>query len=158
VGACAAALLAARYYVTKDATAEEDLAALGARLPSDVPAAEDVVAPARAVANSLKTFASDFDFDVTKGDITEWFNGLEDPVETIAPPAAALFVANLIVYAAHVPVFNVAAPRALELAGVAVALAAVEKYGASDGSARFQEDLGRYARQGGDAVKQLIEK
>ena len=158
VGACAAALLAARYYVTKDATAEEDLAALGARLPSDVPAAEDVVAPARAVAKSLKTFASDFDFDVTKGDITEWFNGLEDPVETIAPPAAALFVANLIVYAAHVPVFNVAAPRALELAGVAVALAAVEKYGASDGSARFQEDLGRYARQGGDAVKQLIEK
>ena len=158
VGACAAALLAARYYVTKDATAEEDLAALGARLPSNVPAAEDVVAPARAVANSLKTFASDFDFDVTKGDITEWFNGLEDPVETIAPPAAALFVANLIVYAAHVPVFNVAAPRALELAGVAVALAAVEKYGASDGSARFQEDLGRYARQGGDAVKQLIEK
>ena len=86
VGACAAALLAARYYVTKDATAEEDLAALGARLPSDVPAAEDVVAPARAVASSLKTFASDFDFDVTKGDITEWFNGLEDPVETIAPP------------------------------------------------------------------------
>ena len=68
-------------------------------------------------------------------------------------------MANLIVYAAHVPVFNVAARRALvQLAGVAVALAAVEKYGASDGSARFQEDLGRYARQGGDAVKQLIEK
>jgi len=156
VGACAAALLAARYYVTKDATAEEDLASLGARLPSDVPAAEDVVAPARAVAASLSRFASDFDFDVIKGDITEWFNGLEDPVETIAPPAAALFVANLIVYAAHVPVFNFAAPRALELAGVAVALAGVEKYGATN--ARFQEDLGRYARQGGDAVKQLIEK
>ena len=91
-----------------------------------------------------------------KGDITEWFNGLEDPVETIAPPAAALFVANLIVYAAHVPVLDAAAPRALELAGVAVALAAVETYGATD--ARFREDLGRYARQGGDAVKQLIEK
>jgi hypothetical protein len=156
VGACAAALLAARYYVTKDATAEEDLASLGARLPSDVPAADDVVAPASAVAASLSRFASDFDFDEAKGDITEWFNGLEDPVETIAPPAAALFVANLIVYAAHVPVFNLAAPRALELAGVAVALAAVEKYGATN--ARFQEDLGRYARQGGDAVKQLIEK
>ena len=156
VAACAAALLAARYYVTKDATAEEDLASLGARLPSDVPAAEDVVAPARAVAASLSRFASDFDFDVIKGDITEWFNGLEDPVETIAPPAAALFVANLIVYAAHVPVLDAAAPRALELAGVAVALAAVETYGATD--ARFREDLGRYARQGGDAVKQLIEK
>ena len=110
------------------------------------------------MARALGDWSADVDVEKTKGDVTEWFNRLEDPVETIAPPAAALFVANLIVYAAHVPVFNVAAPRALELAGVAVALAAVEKYGASDGSARFQEDLGRYARQGGDAVKQLIEK
>jgi hypothetical protein len=44
----------------------------------------------------------------------------------------------------------------LELAGVAVALAAVEKYGNT--GAKFQEDLGRYARNGGDAIKQLIEK
>jgi hypothetical protein len=156
VGACAAALLAARYYVTKDATAEEDLASFGARLPSDVPAADDVIGPAGAVAKSLGAFFSDFDFEKTKGDVTEWFNSLEDPVEQIAPPAAALFVANLIVYAAHFPVVSVFAPRGLELAGVAVALAAVEKYGNTN--AKFQEDLGRYARNGGDAIKQLIEK
>ena len=77
-------------------------------------------------------------------------------METIAPPAAALFVANLIVYAAHFPVVSLAAPRALELAGAAVAVAAVEKYGAGGG--KFQEDLGRYAARGGDAVKRLIEK
>ena len=34
--------------------------------------------------------------------------------------------------------------------------AAVEKYGNTN--AKFQEDLGRYARNGGDAIKQLIEK
>ena len=156
VGACAAALLAARYYVTKDATAEEDLASFGARLPSDVPSVDDVVVPAGAVFKSLSAFASDFDFEKTKGDVTEWFNSLEDPVEQIAPPAAALFVANLIVYAAHFPVVSVFAPRGLELAGVAVAIAAVEKYGNT--GAKFQEDLGRYATRGGDAIKQLIEK
>ena len=155
-GACAAALLGARYYVTKDATAEEDLSSLGARLPSSVPAAEDVVAPAKAVARALGDWSADVDVEKTKGDVTEWFNRLEDPVETIAPPAAALFVANLIVYAAHFPVLSLFAPRALELAGVAVAVAAVEKYGNT--GAKFQEDLGRYATRGGDAVKQLIQK
>ena len=156
VGACAAALLAARYYVTKDSSVEEDLANLGARLPSSVPAADDLFVPARAAVGQIGDWSSDFDFAKTKGDVTEWFNGLEDPVETIAPPAAALFVANLIVYAAHFPVVSLAAPRALELAGAAVAVAAVEKYGAGGG--KFQEDLGRYAARGGDAVKRLIEK
>ena len=156
VGACAATLLAARYVVTKDATVEEDFSNFGKSLPSELPQPDDVVTPVTAIASKLSTFASDFDIEKTKGDVIAWFNGLEEPVETIAPPAAALFVANLIVYAVHFPVINVAAPRALELAGVVVAIAAVEKYGNT--SAKFKEDLGRYAVRGGDAIKSLIEK
>ena len=156
VGACAATLLAARYYVTKDATLEEDLAAWTRRLPGDMLAAEDVTVPAAAAAAKVSDFVSAFDLTETKGDITEWFNGLDDPVETIAPPLASLFVANVIVYAAHFPALSLFAPRALELAGVACGIAAVEKYGNT--SSKFQEDLGRYAIRGGDAIKALIEK
>lgn len=156
IGACAATLLLARYVVTKDATIDEDLAGFGKKLPQDIPAPDDLVSPTTAVFGKLSKFATEFDFESVKGDTIEWFNGLEDPVETIAPPAAALFVANLLVYAAHVPVINLAAPRALELAGVAVLIAAVETYGNT--SAKFTEDVGRYAVRGGDAIKQLIEK
>ena len=82
----------------------------------------------------------------------------DGPATALAAAALAMLVVDLALQVA----FQGAAAfgsRGLQVAyAVAVALAAVEKYVASDGSARFQEDLGRYARQGGDAVKQLIEK
>ena len=152
VGACAAVLLAARYYVTEDGTVEEDLVNFGASLPQDVPDVADVTGPVTALAGKV----SAPDVEKLKGDAVEWFNGLDDPVETIVPPAMALGAAYALVSVAHFPVLGLVAPRLLELGGVAVAAAAVEKYGNT--SADVKKDLGEYAARGGDAVKTLINK
>ena len=152
VGACAAVLLAARYYVTEDGTVQEDLANFGKSLPQGLPDVADVTEPVTALVGKL----SAPDFEELKGDAVEWFNGLDDPVETIAPPAAALGAAYALVSVAHFPVIGLVVPRLLELGGVAVAAAAVEKYGNT--SADVKKDLGEYAARGGDAVKTLISK
>ena len=118
---------------------EEDLARFGASLPRDVPDVADVTGPVAALAGEGLRARS----RKTRGDAVEWFNGLDDPVETIVPSAMALGAAYALVSVAHFPVLGLVAPRLLELGGVAVAAAAVEKYGNT--SADVKKDLGEYA-------------
>ena len=106
----------------------------------------------------------DADLDILQDDVQQaparlqrWFQGLENPVETIAPPAAAL---GATVVAGQVA--NRARPRARAAApsrvvGVAYALAAVNKYGGEEGGS-LKEDLAAAAKRGGDAVKALAGK
>ena len=100
----------------------------------------------------------DADLDILQDDVQQaprlqrWFQGLENPVETIAPPAAALGATVVAGQVANLPVLALALPRLLELVGVAYALAAVNKYGGEEGGS-LKEDLaaaaaGRRRRQG----------
>ena len=92
VGTAAAVLLAAKYFVEKETTPEEDLARLGASLPGDVPSPDDILKPAGAFAKRL----GDVDLDILQDDLKQaparaqsWLGGLDDPAGTVAPPAAA---------------------------------------------------------------------
>ena len=160
IGTAAAVLLAAKYFVEKSATPEEDLASFGASLPSDLPSVDDILKPAGAFAKRL----GDVDVDILQDDLKQapqrvqsWFGGLDDPAGTVAPPAAALGAAVLAGQIAHLPVLAVALPRALELVGVAYMLDAANRYGA-DESANLKDDLAAAAKKGGDAVKRLAGK
>ena len=160
VGTAAAVLLAAKYFVEKETTPEEDLARLGASLPGDVPSPDDILKPAGAFAKRL----GDVDLDILQDDLKQaparaqsWLGGLDDPAGTVAPPAAALGAAVLAGQVAHLPVLAVALPRALELVGVAYLLDAANRYGA-DESASPRDDLAAAAKKGGDAVKKLAGK
>jgi hypothetical protein len=146
VGACAATLLASRYLVTKDATIGDDASDFVAKLGDEFPAVDDVVAPVTALA----------DVDDVKASATEWYEGVSDPVEEIAFPAAGVAAALLLGNVASWPVLGVFAPRVLELMGVAVAVAAVKRYGDDEGS--VGADLTKYADDVTDAVKTLIGK
>ena len=162
IGAVAATLLAARYVVTKEATPEEDLAAFGSTLPGEFPPADFGAAFAPVAALAKK--AGDADLDALQEDLAKapeavqkWFGDLENPVETIAPPAAALGAAVLVGQVANFPVLALVFPRLLELAGVATVVQAVNKYGGEEGGS-LKEDLAKVAARGGDAVKALAGK
>jgi hypothetical protein len=96
------------------------------------------------------------DVDDVKASATEWYEGVSDPVEEIAFPAAGVAAALLLGNVASWPVLGVFAPRVLELMGVAVAVAAVKRYGDDEGS--VGADLTKYADDVTDAVKTLIGK
>jgi hypothetical protein len=57
-----------------------------------------------------------------------WLGDLDDPVEDLAPPAAATGAVVLVGQLAHLPVLALVLPRALELVGMAYVLAAVNRY------------------------------
>ena len=152
VGACAATLLASRYLVTKDATIGDDASDFVAKLGDEFPAVDDVVAPVTALAGKLSVLDV---YDV-KASATEWYEGVSDPVEEIAFPAAGVAAALLLGNVASWPVLGVFAPMVLELMGVAVAVAAVKRYGDDEGS--VGADLTKYADDVTDAVKTLIGK
>ena len=163
VGTGAAVLLAARYFVTKESTPEEDLEAFGASLPGELPKPGDIGTILSPASNLAKN-AMDADLDILQDDVQQaparlqrWFQGLENPVETIAPPAAALGATVVAGQVANLPVLALALPRLLELVGVAYALAAVNKYGGDEGGS-LKEDLAAAAKRGGDAVKALAGK
>ena len=163
VGTGAAVLLAARYFVTKESTPEEDLEAFGASLPGELPKPGDIGTILSPASNLAKN-AMDADLDILQDDVQQaparlqrWFQGLENPVETIAPPAAALGATVVAGQVANLPVLALALPRLLELVGVAYALAAVNKYGGEEGGS-LKEDLAAAAKRGGDAVKALAGK
>jgi len=125
IGTAAAVLLASRYYVTKESSPEEDFAAFSATLPGEFPppgGVDDVLKPASTLADAF--LGVDVDVlteDVTKAPerVTKWFNELENPVETIAPPAAALGAVVLAGQVAHFPLLSLFLPRALEVVGIA---------------------------------------
>lgn len=89
--------------------------------------------------------------------IQRWVAQLEDPLEEIAPPAAALGATVLAGQLAHLPLLSLVLPRALEVVGIAYVIAAVNKYGSDEG-ASLKEDLAKVAKQGGDVVKNLAGK
>jgi hypothetical protein len=125
IGTAAAVLLASRYYVTKESSPEEDFAAFSATLPGEFPppgGVDDVLKPASTLADAF--LGVDVDVlteDVTKAPerVTKWFNELENPVETIAAPAAALGAVVLAGQVAHFPLLSLFLPRALEVVGIA---------------------------------------
>ena len=94
IGTAAAVLLASRYYVTKESTPEDDLAAFGASLPGEFPPAVDsILSPVQGVGERI----AEIDLDILQDDIQQaptrlqrWVGGLDDAAGTIAPPAAAL--------------------------------------------------------------------
>lgn len=88
--------------------------------------------------------------------LQRWVAQLEDPVEEIAPPAAALGAVVLAGRLAHLPLLSLVLPRALEVVGMAYVIAAVNKYG-SEEDASLKEDLAKVAKQGGDVVKVLTD-
>ena len=150
VGTCAATLALARYLVAKEGDFAKDAEAFGKTLPEAVPAVDDVLAPCKALVEK----ASVPDFELLKGDAIEWFNGLDDPVETIAPPFAALGAAAAVSSVAHVPLVSLVAPRALELVGAGVCAVAARRYGNAEGS--LKEDLAKRAVEAGDAVRKIM--
>ena len=121
-------------------------------LPEAVPAVDDMLAPCKALVEK----ASVPDFELLKGDAIEWFNGLDDPVETIAPPFAALGAAAAVSSVAHFPLVSLVAPRALELVGAGVCAVAARRYGNAEGS--LKEDLAKRAVEAGDAVRKIMVK
>ena len=154
VGTCSAILLAARYYVTKDSTPAEDFSNFVRSIPADVPAVDDVVNPVTSLANKL----SAPDFDAVQNDVTSWFEGLDDPVDEIAPPAAALVAVYLASKVTHFPLLGLVLPRAFELVGAAYLIAAVNRYGRDNTNVSLVKDLQGYVKQGGDVVKTLVSK
>ena len=152
VGTCAATLALARYLVAKEGDFAKDAEAFGKTLPDSVPAVDDVLAPCKALVEK----ASVPDFELLKGDAIEWFNGLDDPVETIAPPFAALGAAAAVSSVAHFPLVSLVAPRALELVGAGVCAVAARRYGNAEGS--LKEDLAKRAVEAGDAVRKIMVK
>ena len=157
IGTAAAVLLASRYYVTKESTPADDLAAFGASLPGEFPPATDsILSPVQGVGKRI----AEIDLDILQDDIQQaptrlqrWVGGLDDAAGTIAPPAAALGATVLAGQIANLPLLSLVLPRALELVGVAYLVAAVNKYG-TDPDAEVKDDLAAAAR-GGDAVKKL---
>ena len=121
-------------------------------LPEAVPSVDDVLAPCKALVEK----ASVPDVELLKGDAIEWFNGLDDPVETIAPPFAALGAAAAGSSGAHFPLVSLVAPRALELVGAGVCAVAARRYGNAEGS--LKEDLAKRAVEAGDAVRKIMVK
>ena len=161
IGTAAAVLLASRYYVTKESTPEDDLAAFGASLPGEFPPAVDsILSPVQGVGERI----AEIDLDILQDDIQQaptrlqrWVGGLDDAAGTIAPPAAALGATVLAGQVANLPLLSLVLPRALELVGVAYLVAAVNKYG-TDPNAEVKDDLAAAAKRGGDAVKKLAGK
>lgn len=160
VGTAAAVLLAAKYFIEKETTPEEDLAAFGATLPSDLPSVDDVLKPAGGFAKRL----GDVDLDILQDDVKQapgrvqtWFGGLDNPVEIVAPPAAALGATVLVAQLAHLPLLGLVLPRALEVVGMAYLLNAVNKFG-TDEDADLKADLANVATKAGDAVRKLAGK
>ena len=98
------------------------------------------------------------DFDAVQKDVVAWFEGLEDPVDEVAPTAAALVAAYLAGQVTHFPLLGLVLPRALELVGAAYVIAAVNRYGRENTNVSLVKDIQGYAKQGGDAVKTLISK
>jgi hypothetical protein len=108
VGTSAAVLLAARYYVSKDSTPGEDVATFVAGISPDAPSSvDDVIAPVTALAGKFQVP----DVAAAQQDVTDWFNSLEDPVEELAPAAAALGVAFVASQIAHFPLLGRDCPR-----------------------------------------------
>ena len=72
VGTVAATLLAAKYFVTREASYEEDIKDFAASIPAGVPdVASTVVEPITKFVGAVKAP----DADVIVGDFNEWFNG-----------------------------------------------------------------------------------
>lgn len=90
--------------------------------------------------------------------VTGWFESLDDPVDEIAPQAAALGVVYLASQVTHFPLLGLVLPRALELVGAAYVIAAVNRYGRDNTNVSLVKDLQGYSKQAGDAVKTLISK
>jgi hypothetical protein len=160
VGTAAALLLAAKYFVDKETTAGDDLTSFGSSLPTELPSVDDILKPASGFASRL----GDLDLDILQDDLKQaparvqsWFGGLDDPVEVVAPPAAALGATVLVGQIAHLPILALVLPRALEVVGMACLLNAVNKFGTDD-SASLKDDLANVAAKAGGAVKKLAGK
>ena len=173
VGTVAATLLAAKYFVTREASYEEDIKDFAASIPAGVPdVASTVVEPITKFVGAVKAP----DADVIVGDFNEWFNGefilifvwairltwffltgLDDPVEEIAPKAAAFGACVAVSYVAHFPVLGLVLPRVLELVGVYVCGGAVAKYGEA-GSVSLKADLIKVGDDAGAIVKSVVSK
>ena len=111
-----------------------------------------MLAPCKALVEK----ASVPDFELLKGDAIEWFNGLDVPVESIAPPFGALGAAAAVSSVAPFPLVSLVAPRALELVGAGVCAVAARRYGNAEGS--LKEDLAKRAVEAGDAVRKIMVK
>ena len=85
------------------------------------------------------------------------FNGLDDPVEELAPKAAAVGACVAASYVAHFPLLGLIVPRLLELGGVYVCGKAVGRY-ADAGSVSLKADLVRVGDEAGDIVKSVLGK
>jgi hypothetical protein len=85
------------------------------------------------------------------------FNGLDDPVEELAPKAAAVGACVAASYVAHFPLLGLIVPRLLELGGVYVCGKAVGRY-AEAGSVSLKADLVRVGDEAGDIVKSVLGK
>lgn len=154
VGTVAATLLAAKYFVTKEASYEEDIKDFAASIPAGVPdVASTVVEPITKFVGAVKAP----DADAIVGDFNEWFNGLDDPVEEIAPKAAAFGACVAVSYVAHFPVLGLVLPRVLELVGVYVCGGAVAKYGEA-GTVSLKADLIKVGDDAGAIVKSVVSK
>ena len=152
VGTVAATLLAAKYFVTKEASYEEDIKAFAGAIPAGVPdVASTVVEPITKFASAV----SAPDADEIVGDFNEWFNGLDDPVEEIAPKAAAVGACVAVSYVAHFPILGLVVPRVLELVGVYVCGGAVAKYGEA-GTVSLKADLIKVGDDAGAIVKSVV--
>lgn len=138
----------------QDSTPGEDFANFARGVSPGIPDVDEIVTPVTTLAGKLRVP----ELEAVQRDVTEWFNGLEDPVEELAPPAAALGAAYVASQVAHFPLLGLVLPRALELLGVAYVVAAVNRYGRDNTNVSLTKDLQGYAKQGGDAVKTLISK
>ena len=154
VGTVAATLLAAKYFVTREASYEEDIKDFAASIPAGVPdVASTVVEPITKFVGAVKAP----DADAIVGDFNEWFNGLDDPVEEIAPKAAAFGACVAVSYVAHFPVLGLVLPRVLELVGVYVCGGAVARYGEA-GTVSLKADLIKVGDDAGAIVKSVVSK
>ena len=154
VGTVAATLLAAKYFVTKEASYEEDLKDFAAAIPAGVPdVTSTVVEPITKFVSAVKAP----DADALVGDFNEWFNGLDDPVEEIAPKAAAVGACVVTAYVAHFPIIGLVVPRVLELVGVYVCGGAVARYGEA-GAVSLKADLVKVGDDAGAIVKSVASK
>jgi hypothetical protein len=76
-------------------------------------------------ASGFASRLGDLDLDILQDDLKQaparvqsWFGGLDDPVEVVAPPAAALGATVLVGQIAHLPILALVLPRALEVVGM----------------------------------------